>query len=123
MSRNNLIKLTRPFSHTCQDHTDQQIDFYCQQCIIPVCVKCTIINHKDHPVTEVSKQVDSNKATVHESIQGLQVAQQQLKEVLISGEEIKGKINACKIEIDTIIHNHNQIRISKSMESCNLYKT
>ena len=103
ISKDELTKLIQSFSHTCQDHTDQQVDFYCQQCIIPVCVKCTIINHKDHPVTEVSKQVDSNKATVHESIQGFQVAQQQLKKVLISGEEIKEKIKAHKNEIDTII--------------------
>ena len=60
-------------------------------------------HHKDHPVTEVSKQVDINKATVDESIQGFQVAQQQLKKVLISGEEIKEKIKARKNEIDTII--------------------
>ena len=71
---------------------------------IPVCIECTIINHKDHPVTEVSKQVNSNKATVHESIQGFQVAQQQLKKILISGEEIKKKIKVRKNEIDTIIH-------------------
>ena len=103
MSRDNLAKLIQSFPHTCQDHTDQHLDFYCQQCIIPVCVKCTTINHKDHPVTEVSKQVDSNKATVHESIQGFPVALQQLKKVLISGEEIKEKIKARKNEIDTII--------------------
>ena len=104
MSRDNLTKLIPSCTNTCQVHTDQHLDFYCQQCIIPVCVKCTIINHKDHVVTEVSKQVDSNKATVHESIQGFQVAQQQLKKVLISGEEMKEKIKARKNEIDTIIH-------------------
>ena len=104
MSRDKLTELIPSFIHTCQDHTDQQLKYYCQQCIIPVCSECTIINHKDHPVTEVSKQVDSNKATVHESIQGFQVAQQQLKKVLISGEEIKEKIKARKNEIDTIIH-------------------
>ena len=103
MSQDNLTKLIPSFIHTCQDHTDQQLKYYCQQCIIPVCIECTIINHKDHPVTEVSKQVDSNKTTVHESIQGFQVAQQQLKKVLISGEEIKEKIKVCKNEIDTII--------------------
>ena len=55
-------------------------------------------------VTEVSKQVDSNKATVHESIRGFQVAQQQLNKDLILGKEIKEKIKARKNEIDTIIH-------------------
>ena len=108
----------------------EQLDFYCQQCIIPVCVKCTIINHKDHPVTEVSKQVDSNKATVHESIQGFQVAQQQLKKVLISGEEMKKKIKAHKNEIDTIIrqtfttlqqllHEREEALLSQSSEVAN----
>ena len=104
MSRDELTKLIPSFTHTCQDHSDQQLKYYCQQCIIPVCIECTIINHKDHPVTEVSKQVDINKATVHESIQGFQEAQQQLKKVLISGEEMKEKINTHKNEIDTIIH-------------------
>ena len=104
MSRDKLIKLIPSFIHTCQDHTNQQLKYYCQQCIIPVCSECTIINHKDHPIIEVSKQVDSNKAIVHESIQGFPVAQQQLKKVLISGEEIKEKIKVRKNEIDTIIH-------------------
>ena len=103
MSQDKLIQLIPSFTHICQDHSDQQLKYYCQECIIPVCIECTIINHKDHPVTEVSKQIDSNKATVHESIQGFQVAQQQLKKVLISGEEIKEKIKARKNEIDTII--------------------
>ena len=130
MSRDNLTKLIPSFTHTCQVHTDQQLDFYCQQCIIPVCVKCTIINHKDHPVTEVSKQVDSNKATVHESIQGFQVAQQQLKKVLISGEEMKKKIKTHKNEIDTIIrqtfttlqqllHECKEVLLSQSSEVAN----
>ena len=130
MSQDKLIKLIPSLIHTCQDHTDQQLDFYCQQCIIPVCVKCTIINHKDHPVIEVSKQVDINKATLHESIQGFQVAQQQLKKVLISGEEIKEKINARKIEIDTIIrqtfatlqqvlHEREKVLLAQSNEEAN----
>ena len=130
MSRDKLTELIPSFTHTCQDHSDQQLKYYCQQCIIPVCIECTIINHKDHPVTEVSKQVDINKATVHESIQGFQVAQQQLKKVLISGEEIREKINARKNEIDTIIrqtfstlqqllHEREEVLLAQSNEVAN----
>ena len=130
MSRDEVTKLIPSFTHTCQDHSDHQLKYYCQQCIIPVCIECTIINHKDHPVTEVSKQVNSNKATVIESIQGFQVAQQQLKEVLISGEEVKKKINARKNEIDTIIrqtfttfqqllHEREEALLAKSSEVAN----
>ena len=103
MSQDSLSKVIPSSSCTCQDHTDQQLDFYCQQCAIPICVKCIIINHKDHPVTEVSKQADENKQAVFQCLEGFRVAQQQLKKVLISGEEVKGMIKAYKDEVDTII--------------------
>ena len=103
MSRDNLTKLIPSFPHTCQDHTDQQLKYYCQQCIIPVCIECTVINHKGHPITDVSKQVDSSKATIYKNIQVFLEAQTQLQKFLISGEEIIEKIKTRKIEIDTII--------------------
>ena len=103
MSRDKLTKMLPSYSLTCQDHVDQQLDFYCEECTIPVCVKCTIIKHKDHPVTEVSQQVNKNKEAVCHNLKGLQVLQQKLKKVLISGKEAKEKIKARKNEVDTII--------------------
>ena len=103
MTQDTLAKSIPSFTHTCQDHTDQRLDFYCRECIIPVCVKCTVINHKDHPVIDIQSQVDSKKATLCESLKSFQDAQQQLKKVLISGEEIKMKIQSRKCEVDTII--------------------
>ena len=41
----------------CPYHDDQTLDLYCQQCTIPICVKCSDISHKDHPVHQVSQQV------------------------------------------------------------------
>ena len=69
-----------------------------------MCIECTIVNHKDHPITEVNKQIDTNKEIVYKSIQGFHEAQQQLKKVLISGEEIMKKIKARKNQIDANIH-------------------
>ena len=103
MSQDSLAKMIPSSSCTCQDHTDQQLDFYCQQCAIPICVKCIVINHKEHPVSEVSKQADKNKQAIFQCLEGFQVAQQQLNKFLISGEEVKGMIKACKNEVDTII--------------------
>ena len=88
---------------TCQTHVDQQFEFYCQQCNILTCVKCTIIDHRDHSVTEINKQVEMNKETICQNLQCFQPAEQKLKEVLISGEKVKEKIKARKNEVDTII--------------------
>ena len=106
MSRDKLIKMLPSSSSSspmCHDHDNQILDLYCQQCTIPVCVKCTIISHKGHPVHEVSKQIIQNKEEIQQGLEGFLVAQEHLKEVMTAGEEMKKKIKAHKNEVDTII--------------------
>ena len=106
MSRDKLIKMLHSSffsSPICHDHDDHKLSFYCQQCTIPVCVKCTIISHKGHPVDEVSKQIVQNKEEIQQGLEGFPVAQKHLKEVMTAGEEMKKKIKARKNEVDTII--------------------
>ena len=103
MSRDKLAKMIPSHSFTCQDHTDYQLKYYCQQCVIPVCSECIVIYHKDHPVIELSKEIGKNKEAIQQSIEDFVVVQQKLKDVLTSGEKIKGKIKDNKSEIDTII--------------------
>ena len=90
-------------SCTCQYHNNETLDLYCQQCTIPVCVKCSGISHKDHPVHQVSQQIIQNKEEIQQSLEELQLAQQNLKNVMIAGEEMKEKIKARKIEVDSIL--------------------
>ena len=110
MSRDRLMKMLPSsyssssfLSRTCQHHNDQTLDLYCQQCTIPVCVKCSDISHKDHPVHQVSQQIIRNKEEIQQSLEQLQSAQQNLKRVTTSGEEVKEKIKVRKIEVDTTI--------------------
>ena len=103
MSQDKLIKMLPSSSPICHDHDDQKLKIYCQQCTIPVCVECTIISHKGHPVDEVSKQIIQNKEEIQKCLEGFPVAQEHLKEVMTAGEEMKKKIKARKNEVDTII--------------------
>ena len=108
-SRDKLIKMLPSSSSssflscTCQYHNNETLDLYCQQCTIPVCVKCSGISHKDHPVHQVSQQIIQNKEEIQQSLEELQLAQQNLNKVMIAGEEMKEKIKARKIEVDSII--------------------
>ena len=103
MSRDKLTKMIPSSIITCQDHTDYQLKYYCQKCVIPVCSECTVMYHKDHPVIELIKLIGKNKEAIQQSIEDFLVVQQKLKEVLTLGEKIKGKIKDNKSEIDTII--------------------
>ena len=105
-SRDKLIKMlpsSSSASPMCHDHDNQILDLYCQQCTIPVCVKCTIISHKGHPVHEVNKQIIQNKEEIQQGLEGFPVSQEHLKEVMTAGEEMKKKIKARKNEVDIII--------------------
>ena len=102
-SRDKLIKMLPSSSPMCHDHDNQILDLYCQQCTIPVCVKCTIISHKGHPVHEVSKQIIQNKEEIQQGLEGFPVSQEHLKEVMTAGEEMKKKVKARKNKVDTII--------------------
>ena len=134
MSRDRLIKMLPSsyfsssfLSRTCPYHDDQTLDLYCQQCTIPVCVECSSISHKDHPVHQVSQQVIQNKEEIQQSLEQFQLAQQNLKKVKTAGEEMKEKIKARKIEVDTtirqafaklqqILHQREEALLAKSSE-------
>ena len=134
MSRDRLMKMlpssyssSSILTRTCQHHSDQTLDLYCQQCTIPVCVKCSGISHKDHPVHQVSQQIIQNKEEIQQSLEEFQLAQQNLKKVTTAGEEMKEKIKARKIEVDTtirqafaklqqILHQREQELLGKSSE-------
>ena len=98
MTQEEILKIFPSCRHTCQDIIDHQLEFYCHQCHVPVC-----INHKDHPITEVNKQVPTSIQAIKQSFHEIQIAQQQLKKVLTLGEEMKGKIQARKKYVDTFI--------------------
>ena len=134
MSRDSLIKMlpssyfsSLVLSRTCPYHDDQTLDLYCQQCTIPVCVECSSISHKDHPVHQVSQQIIQNKEEIQQSLEQFQLAQQNLKKVATAGEEMKEKIKARKIEVDTtirqafaklqqILHQREEALLAKSSE-------
>ena len=110
MSRDRLIKMlpssyfsSSLLSRTCPYHDDRTLDLYCQQCIIPVCVECSSNSHKDHPVHQVSQQIIQNEEEIQQSLEQFQLAQQNLKKVATAGEEMKEKIKARKIEVDTTV--------------------
>ena len=88
-------------STTCQEHAQSPLDLYCQQCNLPVCAMC--LGHEDHPVVKVNEQVNESKEALYQSLEWFRKAQQQLKEVLTLGEQIKRKIKLCNNEVDTII--------------------
>ena len=94
--------LSSSTSPVCQDHEDQKLDLYCQQCSIPVCVKCILVSHKNHSIV-VSNHAMDQRDEINVSLEGFPMAQQQLEEVITAGKVMKEKIKARKNEVDATI--------------------
>ena len=102
MPRENLLKLLPSLSLSCRDHPHQELDFYCNQCSVPVCVKCTIISHKDHTVTEAKPQAVKTKEELTKVMTIVYESEEKLRAVLNKGEATKEKIKQ-KEEVDSLI--------------------
>ena len=104
ISQDSLYKysLSSSVSPVCQDHEDQKLDLYCQQCSIPVCVKCILVSHKNHSIVVSNHAMDQREEIII-SLEGFPMAQQQLEEVITAGKDMKEKIKTRKNEVDAII--------------------
>ena len=98
-SRSDLLKIlpsSTPFVPLCPDHDNEMLDFYCTQCAVPVCDKCSTGRHKGHPVEEVSQQVLQNKKQILHAIAGLPEQIVQLDNVITTIERTEGELEDCK---------------------------
>ena len=83
----------------CLDHDCQKLDFYCTQCAVPVCVRCSTARHKDRPVKEISQQISQNIEELLQAIQGMPQKKKQLEQVVESIDETMKKLGDCKNKV------------------------
>ncbi|XP_021367305.1 tripartite motif-containing protein 2-like [Mizuhopecten yessoensis] len=67
-----LFKAQIPFrikgQFTCTHHKGGQLDLYCEECQIPVCIKCVSTVHKSHPLCDLSEIIHQTKQDVQSFI-------------------------------------------------------
>uniref|UniRef100_A0A1X7U4P3 RING-type domain-containing protein n=1 Tax=Amphimedon queenslandica TaxID=400682 RepID=A0A1X7U4P3_AMPQE len=88
-----IMSSTSPSCNSCDDG-----------CSIPVCVKCTIISHRDHAVSEAKPQAVKTKEELTKVMTAVHESKEKLKAVLNTGEIAKEKIRKQKEEVDLLIY-------------------
>jgi len=58
----------RPVMCSQQYHEDQALEFYCEDCKVLICLKCSIVNHNRHFVTETQKATQGQKMQMTEAV-------------------------------------------------------
>ncbi|XP_035685597.1 E3 ubiquitin-protein ligase TRIM56-like [Branchiostoma floridae] len=52
--------------HTCSEHTDEVLKFFCETCQVPMCRDCALLKHREHSFTHLKE----HSALVRAEVQG-----------------------------------------------------
>ena len=75
--------IERPVMCSQQFHEDQPLEFYCEDCKVLICLKCSIVIHNRHRVT------DTRKAALEQKMQMTEALAKLKAEILLYEKEIK----------------------------------
>ena len=75
--------IERPIICSKKYHKDQPLEFYCQDCKVLICQKCSVVSHNRHNMTDTQQAAQEQKIQMAEAVAKLKA------EVLLYENEIK----------------------------------
>ncbi|XP_068726777.1 E3 ubiquitin-protein ligase TRIM71-like [Montipora capricornis] len=86
----------RPVMCSQQYHEDQPLEFYCEDCKVLICHKCTVVSHNRHTMTDTQKAAQEQKMQMADAV-----------------AKVKAEIVRCESEIQkqSDLKNKNKIEI------------
>ena len=61
----------RPVMCSQQYHEDQPLEFYCEDCKVLICHKCTVVSHNRHTMTDTQKAAQEQKMQMADAVANL----------------------------------------------------
>ena len=59
----------RPVMCSQQYHENQPLEFYCEECKVPICLKCSVVSHNRHTVTDTQKAAQVQKMQMMDALE------------------------------------------------------
>ena len=99
-------------SPACPEHDDEEMDYFCETCKIPVCATCVMLSHHDHECVTSTEVINLRKNIIMNATQKIRGKLQVLKnrENLVSSK--LSSIENTKVEIKQKIDDHTSRQIS-----------
>ena len=96
--------IRRPVMCSEQYHQDQPLEYYCKDCNVCTCIKCSVVSHNHHTMVDMQKAADEQKIQIAEALKKVKA------EVVIFENEMKNQ---------TELMNKNKTQISAAREKMN----
>ena len=99
--------IQRPVMCSQQYHEDQQLEFYCEDCKVLICLKCSIVSHNRHLVTDTQKAAEEQKVQMAEAVAKVKAEiclyeNEIKKQTELKNKNISDILNAEKKMTDTV---------------------
>ncbi|CAH3180227.1 unnamed protein product, partial [Porites evermanni] len=59
----------RPVMCSQQYHENQPLEFYCEECKVPICHKCSVVSHNRHTITDTQKAAQVQKMQMMDALE------------------------------------------------------
>ena len=60
--------IRRPVMCLEQYHQDEPLEYYCQDCNVSTCIKCSVVSHNRHTMVDMQKAADEQKIQINEAL-------------------------------------------------------
>ncbi|XP_052704195.1 eukaryotic translation initiation factor 3 subunit A-like [Crassostrea angulata] len=123
---------TTPIYPNCPNHDKKQCEFYCKECIVPVCSSCILTNsHKGHTLLPSLDVIEAKLKAVEKDVDELQNSiYPKYEEILLELEKKKadleiyyGKLTTNATQMGEDFHKEINILVNKSKTEINEMKT
>ena len=61
--------IQRPVMCSQQYHENQPLEFYCEECKVPICHKCSVVSHNRHTMTDTQKAAQVQKMQMKDALE------------------------------------------------------
>ena len=97
----------RPMMCSQQYHEDQPIEFYCEDCKVLICLKCSLVRHNRHTITETQKAAQESKMQMTDAVTKVKAEIIRYEDEIKKQTDLKSKntleiMNAEKKMTDTV---------------------
>ncbi|CAH3180231.1 unnamed protein product [Porites evermanni] len=61
--------ILKPIMCSQQYHENQPLEFYCEECKVPICHKCSVVSHNRHTITDTQKAAQVQKIQMMDALE------------------------------------------------------
>ena len=61
--------IRRPVMCSQQYHEDQTLEYYCEECKVCICHKCSVVSHNRHSMVDMQKAADDHKTQIADALE------------------------------------------------------